>query len=230
MRKMASKRKLTPYIILLAVYYILLSKYSDQEDIVVGTSIAGRSHADLQNIIGLFVNMLALRNRPAGHKTFLQFLEEVKENNFNAYKNQDFQFDELVKKLKVQRKLNRHPIFDTQFTFHRTEQQPGNLFDNERQPDEVNRDLHQYKFPKTKTPFDLSLNGFETKNNIIMIFYYLLALFKTSTIEDMANHYLDILEQVMKNKNINLKDIKISHLSIEAKSELNYENAMNFNF
>jgi acyl transferase domain-containing protein/acyl carrier protein len=230
MKKLSSKRKVTLYIILLAVYYILLSKYSDQEDIVVGTGVAERSHVDLHNIVGLFVNILALRNRPAGHKTFLQFLAEVKENNFNAYKNQDFQFDELVKKLKIQRKLNRHPIFDTQFTFHHTYQQPGNLFARDREPDEVTREDHQYKFTKIKTAFDLSLNGFETGETIIMTFYYLLALFKTSTIENMANHYLDILEQVMKNKNINLKDIKVSHLAIEAKSELDYENALDFNF
>ncbi len=64
--------------ILLAVYNVLLSKYTGQEDIIVGSPIAGRPHADLQNIIGMFVNTLAMRNYPAGSMSFEEFLKEVR--------------------------------------------------------------------------------------------------------------------------------------------------------
>ncbi|RIU88107.1 condensation domain-containing protein, partial [Oceanobacillus picturae] len=85
LRKLAKETGTTMHMVLLSALNILLAKYSGQEDIVVGTPIAGRTHADLQNIMGMFVNTLALRNKPEGDKTYLEFLKEVKENSLKAY-------------------------------------------------------------------------------------------------------------------------------------------------
>lgn len=87
--------------VLLASYTLLLSKYSGQEDIVVGSPIAGRPHADLDSIIGMFVNTLAMRNYPAKEKTFSQYLAEVKENALKAYEHQDYPFEALVDQLNI---------------------------------------------------------------------------------------------------------------------------------
>ena len=104
--------------VLLAAYNVLLSRYSGQEDIIVGSPIAGRPHTDLENIIGMFVNTLPIRNYPEGNKTFRAFLEEVKENTLKAYENQDYQYKELLSKLRVARELGRNPLFYTIFAMH----------------------------------------------------------------------------------------------------------------
>ena len=103
------------YMVLLSALNILLSKYSGQEDIIVGSPIAGRQHADLENMIGMFVNTLAIRNHPEGSKTYEEFLSEVKENALKAYENQDYQFEELVDKLNLRRDIGRNPLFDVMF-------------------------------------------------------------------------------------------------------------------
>ncbi|MGM1050753.1 MAG: condensation domain-containing protein, partial [Bacillota bacterium] len=94
---------------------ILLSKCTGQEDIIIGSPIAGRPHADLENIIGMFVNTLVMRNYPKSGKTYKGFLDEVKENSLRAYENQDYQFEELVDKLNLRRDISRNPLFDVMF-------------------------------------------------------------------------------------------------------------------
>ena len=98
----------------------MLSKYTGQEDIIVGSPIAGRPHYDLQNIIGMFVNTFAFRNYPASSKTFRQFLNEVKEHALTAYENQDYQFEELIGRLNIRRDISRNPLFDTMLVIQNT--------------------------------------------------------------------------------------------------------------
>ena len=96
-------------------------KYTGQEDIIVGTPVAGRPHADLGNIVGMFVNTLVMRNNPEGEKTFAEFLAEVKDNAIKAYENQECQFEELVEKVASKRDMSRNPIFDVMFALQNTE-------------------------------------------------------------------------------------------------------------
>lgn len=103
------------YMLLLAGYTILLSKYTGQEDIIVGSPIAGRPHADLNGTIGMFVGTLALRNRPKGNMTFSEYVQTVKNNTLNAYENQDYQFDALIEHLGLTHDMSRNPLFDTMF-------------------------------------------------------------------------------------------------------------------
>src|SRR5699024_910339 len=72
-------------------------------------------HADVENMVGMFVNTLAMRNKPVGNKTFQDFLKEVRQNALQAYENQDYPFDELVEKLHLERDPSRNPLFDTMF-------------------------------------------------------------------------------------------------------------------
>ncbi|MGN4562436.1 condensation domain-containing protein, partial [Bacillus cereus group sp. MYBK5-2] len=111
----------TLYMVLLAAYTTLLAKYSGQEDIIVGTPIAGRTHADLEPIIGMFVNTLAIRNYPEGDKTFYMYVQEVKETMLNAYENQEYPFEELVQKVNIKRDMSRNPLFDTMLVLQNTE-------------------------------------------------------------------------------------------------------------
>ncbi|MBW7477864.1 non-ribosomal peptide synthetase, partial [Paenibacillus oenotherae] len=99
LKRLAQETGATLYMVLLAAYTTLLHRYTGQEDIVVGTPIAGRPHADLEKLIGMFVGTLALRTSPSGEKTFREYVEEVKEKTLEAFENQDYPFEELVEKL-----------------------------------------------------------------------------------------------------------------------------------
>ena len=96
----------------MTVLNVLLYKFSGQEDIVIGTSIAGRPHADLEEIIGMFVNELAIRNFPRGVLPYPQFLGEVRTSCLEAFDNQDVQFENLVDMLNLDRDPSRNPLFD----------------------------------------------------------------------------------------------------------------------
>ncbi|MCP5108776.1 MAG: hypothetical protein GY950_35655, partial [bacterium] len=101
LNRLALQQSTTLYTVLLSIYYLLLYRLSRQEDIVIGAPTAGRVHNDLQHIIGLFLNTVTTRNYPRPGKTFTGFLSEVKTNTFQAFENQEYQFDELVDKLEV---------------------------------------------------------------------------------------------------------------------------------
>jgi acyl carrier protein/NRPS condensation-like uncharacterized protein len=220
-KQLVLETETTLHIVLLAVYNILLSKYTGQQDIIVGSGIAGRRHVDLENIIGMFVNMLPMRNRPKESKTFREFLEEVKKNALEAYENQDFQFNELVMKLDIERNYRRNPLFDTQFTLQNVEIEPVEI---------PGLKLKSYPYGIRMIQFDLSLNGMETGETVLMTFEYPISLFKPTTIEKMAKHYIEILKQVIENKHITLKDMTISHALVAGKSGLSKEDSMAFGF
>ena len=98
----------TNFMTMLSAWYVLLAKYSGQEEIIVGTPVSGRTRDEIRETVGMFVNMLAIRSFPSLDKKYDEFLNEVKENTFEALKNQDYQFDTLVEHMDIKR-LNRNP-------------------------------------------------------------------------------------------------------------------------
>ncbi|MCP4158142.1 MAG: hypothetical protein GY757_61150, partial [bacterium] len=122
--QLARKEDVTMFMLLLAIYNVMLYKITGQENILVGTVNAGRQHADLENILGMFVNTLVLRNRPHDDMTFRQFLAEVKTQAAAAFDNQDYPFEDLVEKILPNRDVARNPIFDTMFVHRVRNTQP----------------------------------------------------------------------------------------------------------
>jgi non-ribosomal peptide synthetase component F/acyl carrier protein len=219
-RQFASESETTVYMVLLAVFNILLSKYTLQEDIVVGTGVAGRRHADLERIIGMFVNMLSMRNQPGEEKQFTGFLQEVKKNAIDAFDNQDYQFEELVEKLDIPRGTGRNPIFDAEFTLQNTAV-------TEMEYEVPGIRIKAYDTIEARsTKFDLSLEAVEESNGISMILNYSTVLFKPSTAEKIIGHYIEILHQVLENREIKLKDIRLSHKLSAAAVEINEEETL----
>ncbi|AVF26547.1 non-ribosomal peptide synthase/polyketide synthase [Paenibacillus larvae] len=191
----------TTYMVLLAAYTTLLAKYSGQEDIIVGTPIAGRVHEDLQRVMGMFVNTLAIRTAPSREKTFIQYLSEMKETMLKAYGNQEYPFEQLVEKLKIQRDLSRNPLFDTMFVMQNTEQTEVELDSLTIKP---------YEQTNTVAKFDLQLTFTMNNHEIQGSFDYCTKLFKKKTIATMAKDYAMILSAVIQNPSIPLKDIQLS--------------------
>jgi amino acid adenylation domain-containing protein len=194
----------TLYIVLLSAYYVLLFKYSNDKDIVVGSPVTGRSHADLDKIIGMFVNMLSIRNRPDEDKTFAEFLLEVKDSVIGAMENQDYQFEELVNALGLDRVMGRNPVFDVVFAMQ-------NQFESLQNIDRERFENNPYRFRNVSSRFDLLFTPVEINGAIEMIVEYSVDLFKQSKIEKMFEHYIDILKQVVDEINIELKEIRLSH-------------------
>ena len=115
LHSLAAEQGTTLYMVILAAFNVLLAKYTGQEDVIVGSPVNGRPHADLEKIIGMFINTLALRNYPRGYMKFSEFLAAVKTNSIKAFENQDYQFEDLVDSLDVPRDLSRNPLFDVMF-------------------------------------------------------------------------------------------------------------------
>ncbi len=190
----------TLYMAILTVLNILFSKLAANEDIVIGTAVAGRTHSDLHDVIGMFVNTLALRNKPVGEKKFIDFLNEVKETTLTAFDNQEYFFEDLVKDLDLKRDLSRNPIFDIMFILQNMEMEKVVL-------DKLQVEKHKYD--TNVSMFDITFEGWETHEGIGFRLEYCTMLFKQETIEKFVNYLKRIINVVIANPSIKLKDIEI---------------------
>ncbi|MGD2085540.1 MAG: amino acid adenylation domain-containing protein [Candidatus Aminicenantes bacterium] len=200
----------TLYMVLLAVYSILLTKYTGQEDIIVGTPVAGREHGDLENLIGIFINALPMRNYPKRELTFVEFLDNVKENTLNAFENQAYPFDYLLEKLNIEVDLSRNPVFDVELVLLNME--PQELAAGELR-------FIPYDYEVKVTQVDMALYGIESGKEIRFNLFYAAALFKRSTMERFIDYFKEVLRAVLGDRNIKLKDIHISSALAGTESE-----------
>ena len=113
--ELAKAEDVTLYTLLFSIFNVLMHKYTDNEDIVVGTVTSGRNESSFKNVIGMFVNTLAIRTQIDIEETFSSYLSRFKKTMLEAMKNQDYQFDELVEALGVMRNTSNNPIFDVLF-------------------------------------------------------------------------------------------------------------------
>ncbi|HLP58734.1 MAG TPA: amino acid adenylation domain-containing protein [Candidatus Deferrimicrobium sp.] len=217
----------TLYMILIAAYMILLAKYARQEDIIVGSPIAGRRHPDLNNIIGLFVNMLPMRSRPQDGKTFRNFLADVKKDALDAYENQDFPFDELARNLKLKVEAGRNPLFDAVFVLQNTDTEgQRTVYEKERPgPVEISSD-----HAPGKIHHELLLRVEDIGGTLSLDLEYAFQLYRESTARKLLGHYVEILEQITGNSDIKLGDITLSYELIAAGYESAAEGTIDFRF
>ncbi|OFX87038.1 MAG: hypothetical protein A2X00_10660 [Bacteroidetes bacterium GWE2_32_14] len=186
-KEFAEKNGLTLYMSILSVFTILLSKLSCQEDIIIGTPIAGRNHADLEQIVGMFVNTLAIRIKII-EKTILKiFLKQLKQNCLNAFENQDFQFDDLVEKLVIKRDSSRNPLFNVMLNLFN---QKDNI---DKQSEYKNDELYKVL---GKSKFDLTLFVNSYDEFLEMNFIYNVKLFKEDTIIQFTKYFKEIIKQL----------------------------------
>jgi amino acid adenylation domain-containing protein/non-ribosomal peptide synthase protein (TIGR01720 family) len=218
LRELALEEGATLYMVLLAIYNVLLSRVSGQEDIIIGTPAAGRRHADLKKIIGMFVNTLALRNYPAGDKTFIEFFREVKQRTLEAFENQDYQFEDLVGNVLTKRDPRQNPIFDVMF-----------VMINQTAPGSSVLEIDSPKPYKADAKYDLILTAVESEENLALDLICKAGLFNAETIENFSRYFKDIVSSVLENKEIKLNDIKISHELFDKKLEVPGEES-DFNF
>jgi amino acid adenylation domain-containing protein len=212
LRRYAQEQGATLYMMLLAIYNILLAKISGQEDIIIGTVTSGRRHAELEYIIAMFVNTLPLRNYPGKNQTFKEFLKKVKKGTLTAFENQDYQFEELVEEIGAGKDPARHPLFDVAFSFLEMDgeepEKPGQL------------NIKHYEYKNKTSKFDLLLIGEELNNNLSLIFEFNTRLFHEETIEMAIGNFREIISSILGNIDIQLKNIEISNDLISAQSHI----------
>jgi len=195
---------------LLAIYNVLLSKLSGKQDIVVGTGTAGRRHSDLQYAIGMFVNTLALRNFPTPGKTFREFIREIKERTLLAFENQDYLFEDLVEKVVPKRDMSRNPLFDTAFVLQDIAGAgPGDAGGGQEIEDNP-LELRPYGVESKTAIFDITFFCGGIGETLGFNVNYRTSLFKKETIEMFIGYFKEIVSIVIENRDIKLKDIRLS--------------------
>jgi hypothetical protein len=115
LKQLSSQQEATLFMTMLSAFYDLLYRYTQQADIVIGTPIANRTRKEIENLIGFFVNTLALRARIKGDMSFESLLQQIKRTTLEAYDHQDLPFEHLVDELKVERSLSHSPVFQVMF-------------------------------------------------------------------------------------------------------------------
>lgn len=179
----------TDFMVLLSVFYMILTRFSGQTDLVVGTPIANRTRAELEKLIGFFVNTLALRVDLSGNPTFENLLARVKDCALGAYAHQDVPFEKLVTNLAVDRSLSHAPIFQVMFVMQNT---PLAL-QSDAQGLEIS--LEPVEFDAAR--FDLVFYITENETGYSGLVEYASDLFEAETIEQMTQNYCHLLQQVV---------------------------------
>ena len=186
-QKLAKEQDVTLFMMLLAAFGVFLNKLSQQEDIIIGTPIAGRNHPDLEGLIGFFVNTLAIRMDLSNNPSFLELLDQIKQICLEAYANQDYPFNKLIDVVNPPRDTSRPPIFNVLFVLQNMNEQPNSYGYGDISFKDVTRDMEISKF-------DLSLYASETTENIGMHLEYNTDLFNAESIERYAENLLKLLE------------------------------------
>jgi amino acid adenylation domain-containing protein len=210
LNELAGEHSATLYMVLLALFNVLLAKLSGQEDVIIGTYIAGRRHADLHFIIGMFVNTLVMRNHPVGEKTFSEFLDEVRGKTLAAFENQDYPFEELTEKIAVNRDTSRNPLFDVMFGLQNMTIQTGQIPEAqipalEVQPYAYDNDGNNISAAR----FDLTLAAVEIGRSLSFICEYSTRLFKKETIQRFITYFKQITNGIIENADKKISDIDI---------------------
>ncbi len=183
----------TLFMTLLAGINTLLFRYTDQEDIIIGTPIAGRAHPDLEQQIGLYLNTLAIRAKPEAKLSFDAFLKTVKSTLLKSYEHQNYPLDKLVKQLNLKRDTSRSPLFDVMIALQNQEQ----LNINKSRTAFSGLEISEYEILNNTAQYDLSLVVRESDELLISIIYNT-DIYHAELIENFLLHLEQLFISVFK--------------------------------
>ncbi len=196
----ARREQVTVYMLILAAYTLLLSRYSGQDDILIGTPISGRNWTEINPVIGFFVNTLIIRNRIVEDKTLREFLKTVRDTTVEAFSNQDVPFERLIQKINIPRDLSRSAVFQTLFMYQ----------DVRNRAIEFNGlDFSQVNVARAGVQTDLDFWVKRTSEGMVGAFEYCSALFSEESVRSMLDHLIYLLKNFTR-----FADQPLAHLSI----------------
>jgi amino acid adenylation domain-containing protein/non-ribosomal peptide synthase protein (TIGR01720 family) len=188
----------TLFMTLLSAFSILLSRYSRQDDIVIGSPIAGRNYSHTEALVGFFVNTLVLRLNPQGDLSFEEFLTQTRKQALEAYNSQDIPFEQLVEELSPERSLSHSPLFQVMFVL-----QNAPMVDFEL----AGLRVSSLELESQNAKFDLTLSLEETPAGLAGYLEYSTDLFERATIQRMVGHLKVLLEGISENPTQKIREL-----------------------
>ena len=204
LKTFSKEGEVTLFMTLLSAFKILLYRYADQEDICVGTPVAGRTQEETESLVGFFINMLALRSNLSNNPSFTDLVKQVKDTTLAAYANQHVPFERIVDAVVDTRDLSRSPVFEVTFGLDNTS---GSTDENDR-----SNNAFQFEYDAVEEKnalFDLDVDLEESEEGLKLTFQYCSKLFTASTIERMMKHYERVLETVVTNPAQRIDEIEM---------------------
>lgn len=200
LKKIFLKENATLYVLVLSILYVFLAKISGQEDIVVGTLINTRQNKALNDMIGLFVKKVPLRNYPRSSKTFGDFLTEVNQQVLDVYKNQDYPYEELARKVVKEQDPGHTPMFDVLLNF---------IYIDISEVEMPGIKVKPYTLKTKRVGYDLELVCEGSYKELFFKLSYSTKLFKEETIRRFISYFRTIIASIIKNPGIKISEIQI---------------------
>ncbi|MGH9398363.1 MAG: non-ribosomal peptide synthetase [Terriglobia bacterium] len=205
LEELAQRANATLFMILLAAFQLLLSRYSGQDDIVVGTPLAGRNRPETEGLIGFFLNTVCLRTSLLGDPDFLTLLARVRQTALGAYAHQELPFDKLVEELAPGGRPSSSAIFDVMFVL-----QTGRHW---RQPSDAlagaPSQAVDWRFETGTAKFDLTLSVMNTTTGLAGALEYSTDLFKAGTARRMVAHFETLIDDILANPHAPIATLNI---------------------
>ncbi|NOQ28022.1 MAG: HAD-IIIC family phosphatase, partial [Bacteroidales bacterium] len=217
----AKSNNTTLNIVFSSIYALLISKYSDQNETVLGVLMSGRNHRDINNIVGMFGNFLPVRLMAEAGSTFLQYLEQCKNKIQNAYRNQDYPFEKMSSIANMESDPSRNSLFGTMVNF-----QYVNDFKNKQEY--KNGDVN-LKMKSSK--LDLKLDVYYLDDIELKCFLeYNSDLFEKESVERLKDYYIELIELITENPDFGIEEIKLftnlEEMELKAKRNNNISSAL----
>ncbi|MBW4613204.1 MAG: amino acid adenylation domain-containing protein [Desmonostoc vinosum HA7617-LM4] len=201
LKQLSQESDTTLFMTLLAAFLVLISRYSGQSNVVVGSPIANRNSSQVEQLMGFFANTLALRGDLSGNPTFAEFLAQVRQTTLSAYAHQDLPFEMLVEKLQPERDLSRNPLVQVMFALQNAPQASWNL---------PGLTIHDLPLPLDETVrFDLEVNCQEVMGVLEGIWSYSTDLFDATTITRIAQHFQTLLQAIVANPKARISEFPL---------------------
>ncbi|MBA3439856.1 MAG: amino acid adenylation domain-containing protein, partial [Pyrinomonadaceae bacterium] len=200
LKTLSQQESVTPFMTLVATFQTFLYRYTNQTDIIVGTDVANRNRAEVEDLIGFFLNHLVLRTDMSGDPTFKELLSRVKEVALGAYEHQEVPFDKLVEALRPERSLSYTPLFQVLFVLQNAPVAPLKL---------PGLTLASIEFDNEMSKYDLALFMEETEEGFIGTWVYKTDLFERATVTRMMNHFEILLGSVLAQPDARLNALEI---------------------
>lgn len=201
LEQLARKYNVSLFSVLTCLYSILQAKLAGVEDLAIGTPVAGRRHWSVENIIGMFVNTLAIRVLPKSNLSFNAYLTQVSTSIMQSFDNQEFPYETLINDLEPRGTNEKIPLFNTLISLAN--------FAKNMEFNIGNLNVKTLEFDKSTAKLDLSMYFIEKEDEIGCIFEYNTQLFKKNTIEQFFDYFVNIIDQVSLNESINLDQISL---------------------